>query len=161
MDENKKYTLEHLKLIQSVITRMANNSAQMKTWTVSLVTAVIAFSGLSDNPHRLVPLAGLIAVFAFWRMDAKYLHLERCYIKLYDAVLEVRGIRKFDLNYEKFKNNVDSTWKIMLSWSASGFYMSLSIVLIVVMIIIDVDLFLDMFETIIELIEIAPNSRGY
>lgn len=161
MDENKKYTLEHLKLIQSVITRMANNSAQMKTWTVSLVTAVIAFSGLSNDPHWLVPLAGLIAVLAFWRMDAKYLHLEKCYRELYSAVLEVRGVRKFDLNYKKFKNNVDSAWKIMLSWSASGFYMFLSIVLIVVMILIDVDSFLEMLETIIELIEIVPNSRGY
>ena len=146
MDEEKKYTLEHLKLIQSVITRMANNSAQMKTWTVSLVTAVIAFSGLSDDPHWLVPLAGLIAVFAFWRMDSKYLHLERCYIELYDAVLGMRGVRKFDLKYEKFKNNVDSVWKIMLSWSASGFYMFLSIVLTVLMFFIGMDSFIKMLE---------------
>ena len=136
MDDNKKYTLEHLKLIQSVIARMANNSAQMKTWAVSLVTAVIALSGLSNAPHFLVLLAGLIPVIAFWWMDAKYLHIERCYIKLYYAVLENKDVKEFDLDYRKFEKKVDPVWKIMRSWSVIGFYLILSIALFTLMILL-------------------------
>ena len=81
MADDAQTTVEHLKLVQGVVARMAGNSAQMKAWAVSLVTAAFVLSGLSDEPHWLIPLGGCIPVIAFWTMDAKYLHLERCYIK--------------------------------------------------------------------------------
>jgi len=99
---------EHLKLVQGVITRMAGNSAQMKMWAVSLVAAVFVFSGLSDDPHWLVGVGGCVPVIALWGMDARYLHLERCYVRLYEAVVVGRKMTPFELDYRPYATEVDS-----------------------------------------------------
>ena len=97
MADDLQIDIEHLKLVQGIVARMASNSAQMKTWAVSLVTASFVFSGLSDEPHWLIGLGGCIPVISFWTMDAKYLHLERCYIKLYEAIVAGASVKSFEL----------------------------------------------------------------
>ena len=121
--------VEHLKMVQGVVTRMAGNSVQMKTWSVSLVTATFVFSGLSESPHWLIGVGGCIPVIAFWAMDARYLHLERCHIKLYEAV--VAGAAKpFELNYRPYVSTVGSVWSVAWSWSVCRFYGSLLVVMV-------------------------------
>ena len=116
-------------MVQGVVTRMAGNSVQMKTWAVSLVTATFVFSGLSDSQHWLIGVGGCIPVIAFWAMDARYLHLERCYIKLYEAV--VAGASKpFELNYRPYVATVDSVWSVAWSWSVCLFYGPLLVVMV-------------------------------
>lgn len=115
-------TVEHLRMVQSVVSRMAANSAHMKTWAVSLVTAAFVFSGLSSDPHWLIGLGACIPVIAFWGMDAKYLHLERCYVKLYEAVADGLSVKPFDLDYNSQISSVDSVWKVAMSWSVCLFY---------------------------------------
>ncbi len=122
MNDDRQNAAEHLKLVQGVVARMASASAQMKTWAVLLVAAALVFSGLSDNTHWLIGLGGCIPVIAFWSMDARYLHLERCYIKLYQAVLDGKAIRPFDLDYRPFVNSVGSVWNVAWSWSVFRFY---------------------------------------
>ncbi len=119
---------EHLKMVQGVVTRMAGNSAHMKTWAVSLVTATIVFSGLSDDPHWLIGFGGCVPVIAFWTMDARYLHIERCYVKLHEEIVAATTITTFDLNYRPYASVVDSVWRIAWSWSVCMFYGSLLIV---------------------------------
>ena len=133
MESDKQATVEHLKLIQAVVTRMAGNSAQMKTWAVSLVTAAFIFSGLSDDPHWLVPLGGCVPVIAFWIMDARYLHLERCYIELYSAVMENKGVKEFDLDYRPYVENVAPVWNVAWSWPVYKFFGALLIVMLVLL----------------------------
>ena len=133
MNNDQKATLEHLKLIQGIVLRMSSNSMQMKTWAVSLVTAVFMFSGLSDDPHWLVVLGGCVPVIAFWVMDARYLHLEKCYIELYSAVLEETGVKDFDLDYQPHVKNTASVWDTAWSWSVCRFYGSLLIVFLVLL----------------------------
>ena len=127
---------EHLKLVQSVVSRMAGNSAQMKIWAVSLVTAAFVFSGLSNDPHWLIGAGGCIAVVAFWAMDAKYLHLERCYIKLYNAIVSGTPVTPFDLDYRPHAGTVDSVWRTAWSWSVCVFYGALLVLLLVLMTIL-------------------------
>ncbi len=123
-------------MVQGVIARMANNSAQIKTWAVSLVTATLAFSGLSDEPHWLIGAGGCVAVIAFWTMDARYLHLERCYIKLYDAVRSGATVASFDLNYRPYAATVASVWRVGWSWSVCTFYGLLLIVMLILLAIL-------------------------
>ena len=120
-------------MVQGVVTRMAGNSAQMKTWAVSLVTAAFVFSGLSDDPHWLIGLGGCIPVIAFWTMDAKYLHIERCYIKLYEAVVDGASVKPFELNYRPYVATVGSVWSIARSWSVCRFYGALLVVMLVLL----------------------------
>lgn len=122
MSEDGQFKVEHLKMVQGVITRMAGNSAQMKTWAVSLVTAVIVFSGLSEKPHWLIAMAGFVPVVAFWIMDAKYLHLERCYRALYEEIVGGTSVKAFDLDYRPYAGSVDSLWWVAWSWSVRAFY---------------------------------------
>ena len=109
-------------MAQAVIARMADNSARVKTWSVSLVTAVIVFSGLSDDPRWPIGLGGCVPVIAFWIMDARYLHLERCYVKLHDEIVGGAPVRSFDLSYRPYASKVDSVWRIARSWSVGLFY---------------------------------------
>ena len=113
--------IELLKLVQGVVNRMAANSAQMKTWVVSLVAAVFVFSGLADKPHWLIGAGGCIPIIALWAMDAKYLHLEKCYRALYEAVVAGKAVTAFDLDCRPFAASVDSLWRIAVSWSVSLF----------------------------------------
>ena len=130
MSESDHRTTEHLKLVQSVVARMAGNSAQLKTWTVSLVAACIVFSGLSDDPHWLIGVAGCVPVLAFWAMDARYLHLERCYIRLHEEIAGGRPVAPFDLDFKPYSSEIDSPLRIARSWSVGTFYGSLIVVLL-------------------------------
>ena len=123
-------------MVQGVVTRMAGNSAQMKTWAVSLVTAAFVFSGVSDDPHWLVAVGGCIPVIAFWTMDARYLHLERCYIKLHETIVSGSSVAPFDLNYRPHVSTVDSSWEIAWSWSVCRFYGSLLAIMLGLLIIL-------------------------
>ena len=136
MADNPQNVVEHLTMVQGVVTRMASNSAQMKTWAVSLVTAVFVFSGLSNDPHWLIGAGGCIPVIAFWTMNARYLHLERCYIKLHEAIVAGSPVTPFDLNYRPYVTTVDSVWRIAWSWSVCGFYGALLIVMLALLTIL-------------------------
>jgi hypothetical protein len=81
MDDDR---LEHLKMIQAVIARLAQNSFLVKGWSVTLVTAVMALT-LRDSNKGFVLLA-LYPAIVFWGLDAYYLRQERLFRKLYDSV---------------------------------------------------------------------------
>ena len=136
MTDDPQRVVEHLKMVQGVVTRMASNSAQMKTWAVSLVTAAFVFSGLSDDPHWLIGVGGCIPVIAFWTMDARYLHLERSYIKLYEAVVAGESVRPFELDYRLYVTSVGTVWSVAWSWSVCWFYGALLVVMIALLIIL-------------------------
>ena len=89
-DENgmSQDRIEHLKLVELVHTRLVGNSSQMKTWTVSIVTAAFIFLGLSDDPHWIIPAGAGIAVIAFCIMDIRYLYLQRGFISLFRATAD-------------------------------------------------------------------------
>src|SRR4051794_8305121 len=60
---------------QAVISRLANNQVQVKTWCV---TALAALAALAVNNKEQGPLAiGLVVLCTFFFLDAYYLALER------------------------------------------------------------------------------------
>ena len=109
-------------MIQDVIGRMAGNSTHVKTWAVSLVTAAFIFSGLSDSPHWLIALGGAIPVLAFSAMDARYLHLEKCFRELYKSVARENTTATFDMDISQHAHKVGSIWTVVWSWSVWRFY---------------------------------------
>src|SRR5579864_2415829 len=48
--------IEHLKMIQAIITRLAGNSALCKSWCITIVAAIVAYAG-TVKQERLVALA--------------------------------------------------------------------------------------------------------
>jgi hypothetical protein len=76
----------YLPMIQSVISRMASNSASCKTWCVTLVTALFALAIDKNKPTAI--LLGLFPLVLFLFLDAYYLSLERDFIALYDEFVD-------------------------------------------------------------------------
>ena len=113
---------EHLVMIQSVISRMAGNSLQVKCWCMAIVAVIIAFTD-----GRLM-LAGIVPIALFCWMDAKYLALEKAYRNLYDVVRQKDDNEiDFSMKTEKVKDS-----KGFESWSVSWFYLVLVVTVILI-----------------------------
>lgn len=91
-DEEK--VLEHLKMIQDVINRMAANSFRLRGWSVVLLGAWLVFItrtmviSIVNETQEVVLLAFVVAVpflLLFW-LDGYYLWQERLFRRLYDDV---------------------------------------------------------------------------
>ena len=83
MMDNK---VNHLEMIQGVISRMASNSFALKGWAVTLVAGIFALS--SKDADKLYFLVAYIPIVVFWGLDAYYLLQERLYRALYNSVLK-------------------------------------------------------------------------
>jgi len=72
----------HLTILQSVITRMATNSASCKTWCVSLVSAIIVI--IADKVKPDYVWISVIPIILFLLLDSYYLALERQFRSVYN-----------------------------------------------------------------------------
>ena len=75
--------IEHLKLIQGIITRLARSSFAIKSTAAAASAALIAFVASTDAP--LASLGG-VAVLSLWILDAHFLRQERRFRRVYDFV---------------------------------------------------------------------------
>jgi hypothetical protein len=75
----------HLGILQSVITRMASNSASCKTWCVGLVSAVLVL--VADKTKPDYSLIAVIPTTMFMVLDTYYLSLERRFRESYNAFI--------------------------------------------------------------------------
>ncbi len=109
------HRLEHLKMIQSVIARMAQNSFLVKGWSVTLVTAVMALT-LRDSNKGFVLLA-LYPALVFWGLDAYYLRQERLFRELYDTVRgsATDSAAAFSMDTSQFDRVVPSWWSTLFA----------------------------------------------
>jgi hypothetical protein len=107
----------HLSFVQGVITRMAANSLQLKTLSVTFTAAVFAYMGAVQAASGLVAIGSIVAVVIFWILDARYLRLERLFRKLYDAIRERKIAADFSMDFRPFVSQVSSTLRIGFSWS--------------------------------------------
>ncbi|MGB2815470.1 MAG: hypothetical protein WBC75_10370, partial [Dehalococcoidales bacterium] len=76
--------IEHLRMIQGVINRMAQVSFILKGWTVTIVIAMFGFAANTSTPWL-----GLLTLFPsllFGGLDAYYLKQERLFRCLYEKV---------------------------------------------------------------------------
>lgn len=131
---DKETLHKEIDLIQAVINRMAHNSFLLKGWAITIIVAVLALTKdtLVTNDITYFSIVLLIPLVVFWYLDAFFLHKERCYIKLYDWVIENRLKTEefqYSLNYKRFENEVDSIWKIMRSATLRIFYGITAIIL--------------------------------
>ena len=75
----------HLGIMQSVIQRMASNSALSKAWCIGLVSAVLVVVADKTDPDYAFIAA--IPTVLFMVLDTYYLSLERRFIKSYNAFI--------------------------------------------------------------------------
>lgn len=124
--------IEHLKMIQDVITRMASNSFSLKGWAVTLVAAIFALTWANISRNFL--LIALIPIFAFWALDAYYLNLERKNRKLYDKVRKMDEAEiDFSMNSSlpELQDQTTRYWSCFWSSTEKKFYLPLLAVVII------------------------------
>lgn len=80
--------IKYLEMLQSVISRMADNEFTLRKWSVGLGTGVIGYVASKDQ-H---PVAAVLAIFpaaVFWILDAYYLALETKFRGLFNCAKDV------------------------------------------------------------------------
>ena len=125
---NKQENLhKEIELIQGVISRMANNSFLVKGWTMTLMSALIAFG----KDLILEPVGGyylimmLSILFPFWWLDSFYLRQERIFRKIYERAIddpEATQRVRYDMNPRELSRTVPKVHNIMATDSVRWFY---------------------------------------
>ena len=73
--KNKDYAIKQAEMLQAVITRMANNSLEVKKFGLAVWSAIVVV-GL-DKPNRWLFLLALFTFILFGMLDIYYLYQER------------------------------------------------------------------------------------
>ena len=104
MMENK---IKHLEFIQSTITRMNQNSFQIKGWMITLVSALLALYASSERVVYI--LIAIVPAVVFWFLDAYYLQQERRFRGVYNDVAGLSpddsriNVREFEMPIQKYQ----------------------------------------------------------
>lgn len=83
---NSEAVQAHLSILQSVIQRMAANSASSKAWCITLVSAILVVLADKGKPNYL--WIAVIPTVLFLVLDAYYLALERGFRSSYNAFID-------------------------------------------------------------------------
>jgi hypothetical protein len=116
----REYMLKEIDIVQDIIKRMAFNSFMIKGWAITLVVVTLLLKGAEYQVW-----IAFIPLLVFWFLDAYFLWQERMYRKLYDWVINNRlktDEYLFDMNAYRFKDEVQSRLRIMLSIMVLWFY---------------------------------------
>ncbi|MCC6279290.1 MAG: hypothetical protein IT262_01725 [Saprospiraceae bacterium] len=115
--EIKDLIVKEMDFIQSVITRMANNSFLLKGWLIGILSFILAFNKeaiFANSPQYAAVL--VMPVLIFWYLDAFFLYTEQQYRELYKEVATNRfkylfggqlpdGLSNlFNLDYTRFED---------------------------------------------------------
>lgn len=88
--------LEHLKYLQDIIKRMADNSFKIKGWCITLTSALLGLLVASENVSNKEMIIVVVPVIGFWLMDTYYLNLERIFRDRYESDVEKIKNKKLD-----------------------------------------------------------------
>ena len=100
----KETKSKHIDLVQSIITRMAQNSFVIKGWMITIVVGLFLF--LQNDNLQNNFLIYLFPIIGFWLLDSYYLWQERLYRKLYGSVISnLEESSDLKLSVEELKNS--------------------------------------------------------
>jgi len=126
--ENSEAVQAHLQICQSVIQRMAANSAGCKSWCITLVSAILVL--VADKSKPQYAYIALIPTILFLALDTYYLSLERRFRDSYNAFIQKLHDREVDASdlyaVVPLAQPVKSFFACLLSFSIWPLYLTLS-----------------------------------
>ena len=135
-DHDREDLRHHLSMLQSVITRMADNSRACKTWAVTLVAAILVVAGrfgIVDDDSTFeadIALIAFVPTVLFWILDSYYLALERRFRASYDefvAKTHSGGLEREQVFEIKPKGSeVEAFFLVQTSFSIWLFYLAMA-----------------------------------
>jgi hypothetical protein len=129
-EQDREDRRKHLELVSAVVARMAAASAAAKGWSITVAGAAFGIAVVRSN--WFIFLLGVIALVVFGIVDGLYLHSERKFRDLYNAIIaEDSTVRPFSMDPTGLidRRKRDSH----RSWSVLGFYGPLAIAGLVLM----------------------------
>ena len=119
-DDDRQY----IEMLQGNIERMASNSANCKTWMLTIVSALMALQCSISDLNGWIFLV-VLPILLFWYLDVYYLHLERgmrnrqtAFMYMFKKVLissisalcfqiskQLKTVRKVSVSYHPSPNN--------------------------------------------------------
>lgn len=88
--------LKHLEFIQSIISRLNNNSFLVKGWSITIASALFVLS--DKQADRIFLLVPFFTIPSFWLLDGYYLGVERKFRDLFDQVRSQPHANEADFN---------------------------------------------------------------
>lgn len=140
---------QYLQMLHDIITRMATNSANCKTWLITLITGFFAVSIGVDTLRGWIWIL-LFPIVLFWYLDQLYLSLERAFRNRERSFLNAMYIDEISkekyhkllydfkplfMSAEDKTSGLVSTGGIWKTKSVASFYGTLSLIVIVVTVI--------------------------
>ena len=126
MKEFSEDQRKHIEIIEATITRMSDNSKQMKEWCVALITGLVGAYAAVKIIWLLI--IALLVIFLFRHLDAFYLMQERRYRHLYNDVVgagneghSAEEIPLYSMSTEKYKD-IETPKSAVKSPSIRTFY---------------------------------------
>ncbi|SCJ49379.1 Uncharacterised protein [uncultured Clostridium sp.] len=90
---------EHLKYLQDIIKRMADNSFKIKGWSITITGGLLALLITNNKVSVNDLLVVYVPIIGFWLIDSYYLKLERVFRSRYEN--DVQKIK--DEDYDNIK----------------------------------------------------------
>jgi len=120
-------------MIQSIISRMANNSFLVRGWSITLIAALFALSA-KESELFFIYLAYFPAI-SFWILDSYYLNQERLFRDLYNKV-RLLSNDQIDFSMDTSIFNKSSWYDILFSKTILIFHGVILVSIIVFMLIL-------------------------
>jgi hypothetical protein len=123
---------KHMDYIQSVISRLANNSFVMKGWALTLSSTILGFA--ASQGQVTLALAAVMPAVVFWVLDTYYLRQERAFREMFNDVAAKR-VGNFEIRPVEYAKR-QSWLKVGRSISLSLFYGAILMICLVVVVIL-------------------------
>ncbi len=104
--EGTEKVVEHLKMTQAVINRLANNCVLVKGWSMTIIIAAMVFIAKHDiqSPY-FIP----VPILLVWVLDGYFLWQERLFRQVYGEI-RVQSDTDFEMNPMKHRNKPECSW---------------------------------------------------
>ncbi|MBZ2123583.1 hypothetical protein [Streptococcus gordonii] len=100
----KETKSKHIDIIQSTISRMAQNSFIVKGWAVTILIGLFVF--LQKNESKSNLFIYVTPILFFWVLDSYYLWQERLFRKLYNKIIDnLTSESDLSMDTSTFKEN--------------------------------------------------------
>lgn len=113
---------KHLELVSAIVTRMAGASAAAKGWSITVAGAAFGIAGVRASWYLFA--LGVGALFVFGMLDGQYLHNEKKFRDLYNAIVD-NSVEPLSMSMGNLPPR--SRRQSYLSWSVLGFYVPLAL----------------------------------